>query len=88
MDKFLTEKETEHLLEFEVRNLAMPSGEVIPVRGFKMMWQSFDLLQQAGMFTQEKLIELAYSWSEREKLPFETTLSHICGYAHRQGKKL
>lgn len=88
MSRFLTEKETEQHLESETRTLTLPDGRAVPVRGFKLMWNSFDLLQQAGMFTAEYLIELAYSWSEREGIAFDTTLHNICAYAHEQAKKL
>jgi len=88
MNKFLTEKETEKRLESETRMLTLPDGKTVPVRGFKLTWNSFDLLQQANMFTAEQLIELAYSWSEREGIAFDTTLHNICAYAHEQAKKL
>jgi hypothetical protein len=88
MSDFLTEKEIEDLLILETRQLTMPDGKTVPVNGFKLMWNSFDLLQEAGMFTAELLIELAHSWSEREGIPFDTTLKNICGYAHEQASKL
>ena len=87
MTKFMTEIDTEAYLESEMRMLAMPDGETVPVRGIKLMWSIFDLLQQSNMFTQERLIEIAYSMAECEQVSFEKALESVCGYAHEQVKK-
>lgn len=88
MAEFLTEKKIEALLETEMRILTMPDGKSVPVRGFKMMWDAFDLIRNANMFTEERMIELAYSWSEREGIPFEKTLSNLIAYIHQQAKRI
>lgn len=84
----MTEQQTEALLEQDTRILTMPDGKKIPVRGFKLMWNAFDLLLEANMFTEDKLIELAYSWSQREGLSFDEALKNLVGFIHVQVKRL
>ena len=88
MNDFLTEQQTERFLEKQTRMLTMPDGKMVAVSGFMVMWNAFELLQEANMFTEERLIELAYSWSERENIPFEETLKNLIGFIHSEVKKI
>lgn len=88
MSKFITEKETENYLVSEMRMLTLPDGGSHPVRGLNLMWTTFDLLQETGAFTQERLIDIAHAVAQHEDAPFDKALETVCGYAHEQMLKL
>ena len=83
----MTEKQIEAYLESETRMLTMPNGQQRAVRQFNLLWSVFDDIQGANMFSSEKMIALADSFSRRKGIPFEEGLQSICGEIHRQVKR-
>ncbi len=84
----MTEKETEAYLEQETRILRMPGGEEKPIRHFRIVWNSFDLIVKCGAMSDETLIDIAAENSAETGQPFEESLERVCGYVHRELKKM
>lgn len=88
MSRFITEKETDSLLETENRSLMLPDGDPLQVRHFRIVWNSFDLIVKSGVMTAETITEIAAEHSAATGQSFEEALERVCGYAHRELKKL
>ena len=85
--KFLTEKETESLLETETRNLPMPDGTTQPFAGFKFMWRSYDFIIESGLYTGKRLTELAVINGEETGCAFDISLRNVLAYIHQALRK-
>ncbi|MDE8653851.1 hypothetical protein [Novosphingobium album (ex Liu et al. 2023)] len=84
MDRFITERETEDLLDEEVRVLAMPNGERRSVRAFRLVWSSYDIVLRSGAFSEPEVITLADQHSARTGQAFETSLERVVGTIHEK----
>lgn len=91
MGKFISEKETERLLEFETRYLPVPEplstpeGRFIttykkkPVRMFIKAWEIYDTLTEEPhqIYTADQLITAAVRTSLEVKTDFDTSLHNV-----------
>jgi hypothetical protein len=91
MGKFLTDKEIERRLEFEIRYLPIPAplstpeGRFIttykkkPVRMFVDIWEIYDILtdERFKIYTENELIAAAVSTSIEIKTDFNTSLHNV-----------
>lgn len=84
MSFFITEKETEHWLELETRNLHFPAGKTKPFTETRLTWRSLDYIIQTSDITQQELIQWAIDWGHRENLDFKITFPNMLVYAHRE----
>lgn len=88
MKRFITEKETEALLEPETRDITMPDGSSRPITGFKLMWRSFDFLTATPFykpkpyFTEARLVELALSSAQEMGYSFERSFPNMVAYVN------
>lgn len=87
MSFFITEKETEQLLELETRNIPMPDGQMLPFTTFKLMWESYDFLIVCGKYTGKELVDLAIRNSEEMGYSFEDSFPNVLAYLHRHARK-
>jgi len=84
---FWTEKETEHWLESETRSVKMPDGSMRPVTDFRLLWENFDCLCAAHLFTEERLVELALDSSKETGHSFEDSFVSVVACAMGYVKK-
>jgi hypothetical protein len=77
---FLTEKETEALLERETRYLQMPDGSFRPVTEFKLTWEIYDRLLFISDYTPAWFVEMALEESEISGRSFEEMFSVCVAY--------
>lgn len=93
MKRFITEKQTEALLEPETRDITMPDGSVRQITGFKLMWRGFDFLTATPFYkpkpyyTEARLVELAVINSEETGYSFEKTFPNVVAYVNKAVKK-
>ena len=87
MGFFITEKETEALLEQETRPIPMPDGSMRPFTGFRLMWESYDFLILCGNYTGKELVDLAIHNSKAMSYSFEESFPALLSYIHRHVRK-
>lgn len=88
MSGFFTEKETEAFLQNESRILILPDGRKESVTTFRLIWESFDLMQDTRAFTNQELIGWSYNWYMREqKYDFATYFENLVAFAFSHVKK-
>ena len=68
---FLTEKETEALLETEARDFLMPDGSFRSVRDFKLGWEIYDRLLFISDYSSSWFIDFAIEEAEISGRTFE-----------------
>lgn len=83
MSDFLTEKETESLLETETRDLPLHDGTTRPHTTFKTVWRSVDSLIDTGTKLDE-LVEAAIEESELQMKPFGETFDACAQWLHNR----
>lgn len=88
MTFFITEKETEALLEFESRNLVLPDDSVRSHSTTLLVWKTFDYLVDYSCFTKERLIELAVMNAKETNQSFEQSFSDTVGYVNQHTKDI
>tara|TARA_R110002110_G_C13470513_1_gene720768 strand:+ start:819 stop:1103 length:285 start_codon:yes stop_codon:yes gene_type:complete len=77
---FMTERETEELLETETRMLPMPDGTTEPYRGFRIMWDTLDYIVEEYDIQLEWLVKLALSDVEQNSVSFQRAFKNIVAY--------
>lgn len=55
---FMTEKQTEGLLEIEVRDLLLPNGTRRPFRATRYTWNAYDFLMENDGLTPESFMSM------------------------------
>lgn len=61
--EFLTETETEHLLELETRELRSEQGKTYAFTMHKLYWRSFDALIEFTNYDPEDVVASAENWA-------------------------
>lgn len=77
---FLTEKETEALLESETRDLLMPDGSFRPVTEFKLTWEIYDRLLFISDYTPSQFVEWGLEEAELSGRSFEEMFPVVVAY--------
>jgi hypothetical protein len=77
---FLTEKETEALLESETRDLPMPDGSFRPVTDFKLGWEIYDRLLFISDYTPSQFVGWALEEAELSGRSFEEMFPVVVAY--------
>lgn len=102
MGEFITEKETERLLELETRYLPIPeplsssAGRLItvfrkkPVTMFRNVWETFDLLidERFNIYTQNELVNMAVQTVIETKSDFDSSLHNVVAGAFSAYKEI
>jgi hypothetical protein len=68
MSFFVTEKETEGLLEIASRELPMPDGTTRSFSGFQLMWKALDFLIVCGRWSRQELTEIAVRMEQADTI--------------------
>ena len=84
---FITEKETEDLLERETRTLPMPDGTMRPFTESKLFWKAYEFLIVCAKWTGKELVALAVRDSEENGVSFERSFYALIEYADRHARK-
>jgi hypothetical protein len=84
---FISEKETEDLLQRETRSVRMPDGTLRPITDFKIMWANFDELLSKTSFDEPELVALAITSSEETGRPFEEAFPNLVAYVLRVARE-
>ncbi len=77
MTDFLTQKQTEHLLELQSRKLPMANGDTRPISGTNLFWQRKDLYMEAQIFTFEGLTRMVQTRMVRTGCELSTSLHYL-----------
>lgn len=81
---FISEKETENLLQVETRSLPMPGGGTKPVSMSKLHWQSYGFILQNGFYDTARLVELANMNCREMGYSFDTSFPDVVAFVHRK----
>ncbi len=84
---FVTEKETEELLQIETRDLPMPDGTIQPYTGFHIMWNSLDYLIGNYDLELEWFVKMASTDAEEMDRTFEQAFRNTIAYVRQEYKK-
>ncbi|HZF28329.1 MAG TPA: hypothetical protein VE907_04385 [Gammaproteobacteria bacterium] len=84
---FITEKETEALLERETRAVKLPDGTSRQITDFKVMWENFDFLTKTTGFSEARLVELAFMSIKESGRSFEESFPNIVAYTAQCAKE-
>lgn len=84
---FITEKETEALLEKETRWLPMPDGSLRPYTAFKLALNHLDYLIGNYSLTLDWFIDMALKDAKAQNRSFEESLSIVIAYTRQEYKK-
>ena len=77
---FMTEKQTEELLQTETRMLPMPDGSLYPYTSFHLLWNSLDYLQANYRLELEWFIRITHQHMEESGKDFDTAFRNIVAY--------
>lgn len=77
MTDFLTEKETERLLQLEVRQLAMPNGQVRHVNASSLLWQRLDLYVEGHIHSLSEIVGRALDRTTEVSGDFDNALRYV-----------
>jgi hypothetical protein len=84
MIDFITEKETERLIQQEVRALALPDGASEPVRTSVLIWEIFDLILQTNIYSYDELIDLTRGNMDGSGYSFSEAFCSVISYIHQK----
>lgn len=85
---FITEKETEALLEQEIRNITLPNGSIRSLSSFRLTWDTFDKLIRHSRYTEEKLVKLGVINAEEKGLSLELSFQSVIAYVYHHFKDI
>lgn len=102
MGEFVTEKETERLLELETRYLPVPEpvttsdGRIItsfkkkPITLIRNVWETYDFLidEKFKIYTQNELLTMAAQTVIEVKSDFDTSLHNVVASAFQSYKEI
>lgn len=80
MDRFLTEKQTERLLQTERRDLVLRDGSGVSVCGFRLMWETFEDLIRYDGYSHRRIVDFAVEETRLSKQPLDVTFPAVVAY--------
>lgn len=87
MGFFITEKETERLLEMETRLLSFPDGKRQHT-DFRITWEALDfIIQASNNFTEELLVDLSIKNSQAMGYSFQESFRVLLSYVQQALRK-
>ena len=80
---FITEKETERLLEEKPRNVPMPDGSLRQITDSRLFWEAYDFLVGTKKWTPQELVDLSLRNCAKTGMSFDDSFNNVVCYAHQ-----
>lgn len=84
MPEFITEREIEHYLEMETRDILHPDDAIRPMTAMRSLWASLDAVTTMSSYTESDIVGFATVTMREQGCAFKDALTAVVSFIHQE----